>query len=238
MLKMRRTLQAALLSSLTTLLAACPRPLHPPAPPRLPPAPSVDTRGATIYRVDPRASELHIRVFRGGTLAKFGHNHVISSRNVTGRVWLHPQFPRSGFELVVAVNDLVVDDPQARRNAGREFPPQIPQADKDSTRNNMLRPDVLDGERFRGITVSSAQISGTLEAPRVVARITIRDVSRDVSVPVKIGTAGGRLTASGAFDVQQTDFGIKPFTAALGALAVQDRLHITFEIVAIRSTGS
>jgi polyisoprenoid-binding protein YceI len=236
---MRRTLQVALLLSLTTLLAACPRPLRPPAPPSsLPPTPAVDTRGATIYRVDPQSSELHIQVFRGGTLSKFGHNHVVSSRNLSGRVWLHPEFARSGFELVAPVNDLVVDDPQARRKAGSEFPPDVPQADQDGTRKNMLRSDVLDGERFRELTVKSAQISGTLEAPRIIARITIKDVSRDVAVPVKIATTGGRLTASGAFDVQQTDFGIKPFTAALGALAVQDRLHITFEITAVRSTGS
>ncbi|MGH8189714.1 MAG: YceI family protein [Steroidobacteraceae bacterium] len=236
---MRRLHRVALLLSLSALLAACPRPVRPPAPPpSLPPTPSVDTRGATIYRVDPQSSELHIQVLRGGTLSKLGHNHVVSSRKVTGRAWVHPEFSRSGFELTVPVNDLVVDDPQARRKAGSEFPPQVPQADKDGTRKNMLRPDVLDGERFREITVKSAQVSGTLQAPRVVARITIKDVSRDVSVPVKIATTGGQLTASGAFDIQQSDFGIKPFTAALGALAVQDRLHITFEIVATRSSGS
>lgn len=236
---MRRLHRVASLLSLSVLLAACPRPVRPPAPPpSLPPAASVDTRGATIYRVDPQGSELHIQVLRGGTLSKLGHNHVVSSRNVTGRAWLHPEFSRSGFELTVPVNELVIDDPQARRKAGSEFPPEVPQADKDGTRRNVLRPDVLDGERFRELTVKSAQVSGTLEAPRVVARITIKDVSRDVSVPVKIATTGGELTASGAFDVQQSDFGIKPFTAALGALAVQDRLHITFAIVATRSSGS
>jgi polyisoprenoid-binding protein YceI len=236
---MHRTIRVALLLSFSALLTACPRPVRPPAsPPSLPPAPSVDTRGATIYRVDPQSSELHIQVLRGGTLSKLGHNHVVSSRHVTGRVWLHGDFQRSGFELSIAVNELVVDDPQARRKAGSDFPPDVPQADKDGTRKNMLGPNVLDGERFRELTVKSAQVSGTLEAPRIVARITIKDVSRDVSVPVKIGTTGGRLTASGAFDIQQTDFGIKPFTAALGALAVQDKLHITFEITAVRSTGS
>jgi polyisoprenoid-binding protein YceI len=236
---MHRTLGVALLLTSSALLTACPRPVRPPAPQAsLPPTPSVDTRGATIYRVDPQSSELYIQVFRGGTLSKFGHNHVVSARNVTGRVWVHPEFPRSGLELVVPVNELVVDDPQARRKAGSEFPPDVPQADKDGTRRNMLRPDVLDGERFRELTVKSVQVSGTLEAPRIIARITIKDVSRDVTVPVKIATTGGRLTASGAFDVQQTEFGIKPFTAALGALAVQDKLHITFEITAMRSSDS
>jgi len=143
---MRRLHRVALLLSLSTLLAACPRPVRPPAPaPSVPPAPSADTRGATIYQVDPQSSQLHIQVLRGGTLSKLGHNHVVSSRNVTGRAWLHPEFSRSGFELAVPVNELVVDDPQARREAGSEFPPEIPQGDKDGTRRNVLRPVVLDG---------------------------------------------------------------------------------------------
>ena len=49
---------------------------------------------------------------------------------------------------------------------------------------------------------------------------------------MKIAIAGAKLTASGEFDVLQTQFGIKPFSVALGALEVQDRLHIEFTIVA------
>jgi hypothetical protein len=57
-------------------------------------------------------------------------------------------------------------------------------------------------------------------------------VSRDVQVPVKMAVEGGKLTASGEFDILQTEFGIKPFSVALGALEVQDKLHIKFNITA------
>lgn len=190
--------------------------------------------GAEIYQIDPQASVLHIHVFRGGTFARLGHNHVITSKSVTGRVWMRPQFSDSGFELSFPVADLIVDDPDARRAAGSDFPPEIPAADKDGTRKNMLRKEVLDAENYPKVTVKSAAISGSMQAPRLTASITIKDATRDVVVPASIAVNGGRLTASGEFDIQQTDFGMKPFSVALGALEVQDRLHVRFDLVAVK----
>jgi polyisoprenoid-binding protein YceI len=236
---MRELTRVGGLIALSLLLAACPRPVRPPAPvPTVPPAPAPtapDTRGATVYEVDPRGSQLSILVFRGGKLSRLGHNHVMTSHDVRGRAWMHPELARSGFELSFPVAQLVVDDPQARRAAGSDFPPDIPQSDKDGTLRNMLKPEVLDGERYPEVKVQSAKIGGTLQAPEVTARITIKDVSRDVQVPVKLAVEGAKLTASGEFDILQTEFGIKPFSVALGALEVQDRLHVKFTIVAQKS---
>jgi polyisoprenoid-binding protein YceI len=220
---------------LSLLLAACPRPVRPPAPaPTVPPTPSADTRGASVYQVDPGSSQLAILVYRGGKLSRLGHNHVMTSQDVTGRVWVHPEFPRSGFELSFPVAKLVVDDAEARRAAGSDFPPEIPQPDKDGTRKNMLKPEVLDGDSYPEVKLRAAKVGGTLEAPQVTAHITIKDASRDVEVPLKIAVDGAKLRATGEFDILQTDFGIKPFSVALGALEVQDRLHIKFAIVAER----
>lgn len=217
-------------------LAACPRPVQPPAPtpsvPQPSPTPSSDTRGATIYQIDSQASELHILVYRGGTFARLGHNHVVTSKSLTGRAWMQPQFAASGFELSFPVADLIVDDPDARRAAGSDFPADIPAADKEGTRKNMLRAEVLDGERYPRVEVKSATVAGSLQAPQVTARITIKDASRDVTVPVVAAVNGDRLTASGEFEILQTDFGIKPFSVALGALEVKDRLLVRFKLVA------
>jgi hypothetical protein len=197
------------------------------------PTPSApDTRGATVYEVDSRSSQLSILVFRGGRLSRLGHNHVMTSHDVSGRAWVHPEFARSGFELSFPVMQLVVDDPLARRAAGSDFPPDIPQSDKDGTRKNMLKPELLDGDSYPEVKVRSAKVGGTLQAPQVTARITIKDASRDVQVPVKMAVEGGKLTASGEFDILQTQFGIKPFSVALGALEVQDKLHVKFSVVA------
>lgn len=238
---MRKLTRVGGLICLSLLLAACPRPLRPPPPTPTeppatttqPPAPAAaDTRGATVYEVSPQSSQLSIYVFRGGKFSRLGHNHVMTSQHLAGRVWVHPEFARSGFELSFPVAQLVVDDAAARRAAGSDFPPDIPQSDKDGTRKNMLKPEVLDGEHYADVKLRSAKVGGTPEAPQVTAHITIKETSRDVEVPVKLAVAGEQLTASGEFDILQTEFGMKPFSVALGALEVQDRLHIKFEVVA------
>jgi polyisoprenoid-binding protein YceI len=96
----------------------------------------------------------------------------------------------------------------------------------------MLRTEVLDAERYPKVTIRSVRIAGSLEATQATARITIRDASRDVAIPAKVAREGGRLRVTGAFDIIQSDFGMKPFSVGLGALEVQDRLHVTFDVVA------
>jgi polyisoprenoid-binding protein YceI len=236
---MRKVTRVGGLICLSVLLAACPRPVRPPSPtPTVPPAPApsapaaADTRGAAVYEISSQSSQISILVFRGGKFSRLGHNHVMTSQQVSGRVWVHPEFARSGFELSFPVAQLVVDDPEARRAAGSDFPPDIPQSDKDGTRKNMLRVEVLDGEHYPEVKLHSVQVAGTLEAPQVTVHITIKDASRDVQVPVKLAIEGAKLSASGEFDILQTEFGMKPFSVALGALEVQDKLHIQFRIVA------
>lgn len=223
-------------------LAACPRPVQPPAPmPGVPPQPA-PTRsepspletGATIYQIDPRASVLDIHVFRGGTFARLGHNHVVSSKSVTGRVWMRPQLSASGFQLSFPVADLIVDDPEARRAAGSDFPPEIPAADRDGTRKNMLRKEVLDAEHYPNVRVESVAVAGSIPMAEVTARITIKDATRNVVVPTKVVVDGDHLRASAEFEILQTEFGMQPFSVALGALEVQDRLRVRFNLVAVK----
>ncbi|MET0536290.1 MAG: YceI family protein, partial [Steroidobacter sp.] len=75
---------------------------------------------------------------------------------------------------------------------------------------------------------------GTLPDLQVTARVTIKQTTRDVVVPVKVTVTGDRVTAAGEFAIQQTDFAIKPFSIAMGALEVKDRLDVRFNIVAVK----
>jgi polyisoprenoid-binding protein YceI len=220
---------------MTLVLAGCSVPVRQPATEPEKVGGAADLRGATLYTVAPTQSEVHIRVYRGGTLARLGHNHVMSAGALRGRVWMHPDFSRSGFELAFAVNELTVDDERARAAAGaEEFPPGIPDKDKEGTRRNMLREEVLDADHFSQITLRSARIEGTLAAPSLTVRITIKNVSRDVVVPTTLTLNGKQLRAQGEFEVRQTEFGIKPFSIAMGAMQVQDVLRIKFDIVAMQ----
>jgi polyisoprenoid-binding protein YceI len=222
--------------ALCCLLASCAQPVRESkGPTPVQTSHSADKRGTTIYEVDPEASELHILVYRGGTLGRLGHNHVLSSRSLSGDAWLHPDFTRSGFQITLPVESLIIDDVQTRVVHGEQFAAQVPQKDIDGTRRNLMKPEVLDVERFPQIRLASSALTGTAADPKVMAQVTIKDVIRELEIPMTLSLEGGQLQASGEFDILQSDFGITPFSVALGALQVQDRLHVVYRIVGRQS---
>lgn len=194
-------------------------------------------RGAVVYRISAADSVVHVLVYRGGALATLGHNHVLSSQDVAGTVWLHEQLELSGFALSVPVGTLIVDDDQARNEEGAEFPPQVPESAREGTKRNLLSEAVLDGAKQPRIEIRSVAIAGTREQPSVTARMTIKAQSRDIHVPVFMNEQGQSLRIRGEFDIKQSDFGIKPYSVALGALQVQDTVRIKFNLVAKRAVN-
>jgi hypothetical protein len=231
--------RAVFLVGVCATLLACSGPMQSPrGPAPLPEVRAPELQGARVFEVDAQASAVHIHVFRGGTLARLGHNHVVTSKDIGGQIWLHATPERSGFVLSLPVARLIVDDPAARAAAGSEFPGEIAPEDREGTRKNMLRAEVLDAQNHPTIRLQSTHVSGSFDQPRITTRITIKGVTRDVVVPVETVIADGQLTASGAFDILQTDFGIKPFSIGLGALEVQDRLHLEFKLLASERTNA
>src|SRR5678815_4849972 len=72
-------------------LAACqtsPPPTETPAPAPAPTKPAAAPVGAHEYQVVGEESLLQILVYRGGTMARLGHNHVIASHLLSGIVFV------------------------------------------------------------------------------------------------------------------------------------------------------
>jgi polyisoprenoid-binding protein YceI len=235
---MRAVLVAIAIGSLT-VLAGCPRPQMVEAPPaKAPEVPASELAGANIYRIDPAQSHVHVLVYRGGPMARFGHNHVMTVRGLSGRVWFHPQaVARSGFEMRFPVAQMIVDDRDARLVAGPEFPPDVPEKDKVGTRMNMLREAVLNGAAHPHIELRSIAVNGVLPVVQIAAAITLKGVTREVQVPAVVSIDEQRLQVQGEFTIRQTDFGITPFSVAMGAVQVADELRIRFDVNAVRWTG-
>ncbi len=191
-----------------------------------------DLHGATLYRLAPEQSKLYILVYRGGTLANLGHNHVISSATLSGYVWLHESLAKSGFTLQLPVNELTIDAPQARAEHGADFATTVTDEARAGTKRNVLKPEQLDGLQYPLIRLRSVNISGTRAQPAVRVQITIKNQSREFEVPVKLSTTDKTLNVTGQFAVRQTDFGIQPYSVAMGAIQVLDQLTIKFELAA------
>jgi polyisoprenoid-binding protein YceI len=244
---------------------------------------------------------LTILVYRGGPLAKAGHNHVIASHALRGSLYVPVDLAQSSFEIHMPVTELTVDeaDLRAKENSD-DFPPDVPDSAKEGTRHNMLSPALLDGDQYPEIVLrservewvaegpggssgvnalSSPGVSGAASSPNVPGganssgsgpngssghgvasgsnvpsganapagpsasngpnghwlahvQVTIRDKTNPVVVPVTFEQHGDEIVVSGEFPLKQTDLGLTPFSALLGALQVIDEMKIRFHIVA------
>ena len=215
-------------------LGACaaPRP-HPPAPnpPIQAGAGLQSLPPAGPYEIDAGRSELRVLVYRAGPLANLGHNHVMVSHAVTGRVQVGSDIATSSFSLKVPVESFAVDEREARSEEGGDFPGDIPEDAKAGTRHNMLSAAVLNAAEFPEITVSSVSLSGTPDA--LVANLTVSIAGHEASISAPCSLLGDEhtVTAVGAMELRQTAIGITPYSLLHGALQVQDAMQLKFRIV-------
>jgi YceI-like domain len=223
---------AVLCAALASCAAQRPRPATPQAP--NPPSASLQSLPAAgIYPIDSSRSELRVLVYRAGPLANLGHNHVLVSHSISGSVHLAESLPSSSFSLSVPAADFVIDDAQARRQEGSDFPGDIPQDAKEGTQHNMLSAALLNAAEFPTIAVKSLAIRDTQGQLTVSALIAVAGHESTIVAPFTLQGDAHHLTASGTFELRQTSIGLKPYSLFGGALQVQDAMQIKLSIVAL-----
>jgi hypothetical protein len=209
-------------------------PAQEPSPRTAPPRPAAAGPGIAYELVE---SEVTVRVYRDGPLAQFGHNHVIASTGLTGRLELREPQTSTRFELELPLATLTVDEPLRRAAAGDEFAVEVSAIDRDGTRRNMLGTALLDAVRFPVLRLESLAMETGPGAYRVTTRVSVAGRERDLVVPVSIELAGDALSAWGEFKVTHADLGLTPFSAAMGALRVREDMLVSFRLAARRSGG-
>ncbi len=190
-------------------------------------------RGEPVYRIDPTASEIRVLVYRGGALARLGHNHVIVSRNVHGYILAGPFPEGQRADLAIPVSRLIVDDPIARQEAGEGFEYALEPRAIESTTANMLGEAVLDAQRYPFITAHARPRTALGPATLPVhVEIQIHGVTRGFDLTAHTERSSDGLLVSGTMELRQSDFGISPFSILGGALRVQDRVVVHFRLLA------
>jgi len=179
--------------------------------------------GQTIFAIDSAQSLITVVVRRGGPLARFGHDHVVASRGVTGLA--APDAGRADFQF--RLDQLTVDEAALRTEAGLDTQPGADAIE--GTRTNMLT-RVLEAERFPQVLLRAERGAPGSDALRLT--ITLHGVTRTQLVPVKLERTPAALTASGQFTLLQSEFGITPMSVMGGAMRVEDRMELRFKIVA------
>jgi hypothetical protein len=190
---------------------------------------------AATYTIDAAASDIHWRVYKAGAFARLGHNHVISVADLAGTVTHDGDSAQSSFELAIPVASLVVDDPELRAANGEDFSSEPSAEDIAGTRRNMLSEDVLDAANHPMLLVRGKIASGTLDAATFAITVELLGRSVALSAPGSIVIDGDTLVASGEFRVTHADLGMRPFSVALGALAVAEPLDVSYRVRAHRA---
>lgn len=76
-------------------------------------------------------------------------------------------------------------------------------------RDNHLRDeDFFHVERFPSITFQSLRVEGAAPRLMVVGWLTMRGVTREVTVPVEVDIAAGKLAVRGAFAINRQQYGV------------------------------
>lgn len=181
------------------------------------------SQGKNVLRIIPEQSLVSIEVHRAGTLARLGHDHVIASHDIHGYV-LNDE---GRADLYLPLAKLTVDEPALRKAAGFDTQP-APEA-IEGTRHNMLA-KVLEADRYPYAVIHVMRPDPASSVLRV--SITLHGATRTYGVPARIETDGNHADVNGQLTLNQTDFGMVPFSVLGGAIQVQDRMDLHFHIVA------
>ncbi|WP_431048094.1 YceI family protein [Roseateles sp. L2-2] len=191
-----------------------------------------------LYRVDAAASQVRIHVFRGGRLAKVGHNHVLGVERLAGQVFLPADgIAGAGVELGFRLDEVGIDKPEWRAGLGPDFASVPTASDVAGTRTNMLR--AVDGERFPTISMRSTTVAGAFPVLAVKLAVQWHGQVREIDVPVRVvrPSDDAPLRAQGALVLRQSEFGITPFSVLNGLLAIQDELTVEVDVAARAATA-
>lgn len=180
---------------------------------------------AATYTIDASKSKLEVTTGKAGLFKAAGHIHQVRAGAFTGEVQADPAKPAGArVALTIDAASLKILDPEASEK------------DRATSQSNMEGDKTLDIAQFTTIKFVSKKVE---VKPRqdsfdvtIDGLLQLHGVQKDVRVPCTVRIEGDTLTATGAAEIRQKDFGITPFSAGLGAVKVKNEVKISFEIVA------
>jgi polyisoprenoid-binding protein YceI len=188
-----------------------------------------------IWRVDHSQSQLVVHVFRKGLLSPALHDHHFVPERWSATVTFDPARPQVvDIRLTVAADSL------------RDRQPKLSPDDIRTVEAQARGPKGLDAERYPVIafTADRLELSGPASDAAGSARGMLAGVlelhgrTRQVRAPLRARWTAESLDAEGEVSVKQSDFGIEPYRALLGAIAVQDRVSVEFAVRATAEPGA
>ena len=171
------------------------------------------------HQLGPDRGRIVLRTFRDGLAAQAGHDLTIEATRWSGRLGVNEDLSPADLDVRIDMGALVVRD----GTGGVK-----PLSDRDRREIAVTARKVLASDRhpeavfatagFELVAGGGGEISGTL---------TIRGQARPLKVHVTQTSADPYHAET---QVVQSDYGIKPYTAFLGALRVRDAVDVAVDL--------
>ena len=208
---------------------------------------SIASAGAAEWQVDPAKSVLAVLTHKAGIASGLAHDHLVTAP-VAGLALSFdsaaPEATRAA--LVVAVEALEIDHFAARRayqarlqelGFGPATLAPVADSDRKKVRQAMLGESQLDALNFPEIRAELLSLVRAA-APRSAfdwtakLRLSVHGKSVERDLAARFTLAGGQLTAEAWGEFRFSEFGIEPYSAALGAVKNEDRFHLYLALAA------
>lgn len=178
------------------------------------------------YTIVPSESSFWVFVGKAGLFSALAHDHEIGVKSFSGRVVV-PAAGASGGSLEMEVDApslAVLDKKPSEEDKKKIFT---------SMHNEVLESAKYQKIIFKSVSVSDVKQTGNDAYSFVVnGDLTLRGVTKRIAVPVAATVTPQDLRATGKYTLKQTDYGIKPYSAAGGTIKVKNEIVVNFNIVA------
>lgn len=175
------------------------------------------------HSIGPDVGKLTIHTFRAGVGAKVGHDLILEATRWSGSLDIDADNPAaSNVSVTVDTRSLAVVD----GHGGVK-----PLSDKD--RGDIVKninDKSLQTAKYPEITFQSTSVMGSAPRLTVSGDLTIVGQTRPATLDVSVDDSGSGAKVTARTTVVQSEFGIKPYSAMLGALKVRDAVDLEVDL--------
>lgn len=166
------------------------------------------------YEFGPQNGQMVVRIFREGMAKKAGHDLIIDVKNWKATATIAENPAQSSFTGTADVGSFSV-----REGVGGVKP--LSEGDKADIKKNITQKILTSPE----ISFTSTSVQPTGDSASVTGDMRIMGKTNPATI--KLAKQGNKV--KGNFSIVQSQWGIKPFQAMMGALKVRDQVDIELE---------
>ena len=170
----------------------------------------------TTQQIGPQSGTLKVNTYREGVAQKIGHDLVIEVEQWDATVDVGP-------DGVIQSVKLSADPGSLQVREGHNGVKALTNKDRKDIRTS------IDEKILRGKPIAYASTAVEARAGGVIVRgeLTMAEVTRPAAFDIDV-SGDGRV--AGTLQVTQSEWGIKPYRAFMGALKVRDTVEIVLDV--------